>query len=276
MHAISNRYRKEGRKIAFVPTMGYLHDGHLSLVRKAGQMAEIVIVSIFVNPTQFGPNEDFERYPRDEVRDLDLLKDYKVDVVFSPTREEMYPEDHVTRIHVDKITKVLCAVSRPGHFEGVATVVMKLMQIVQPDFMMLGQKDYQQAMVIQQMIRDLNSPVEIIICPTVRESDGLAMSSRNTYLNDKERKAALLVSKSLDEAVSMAEEGETSAEKICERIRELYDENGLISVEYVEAVHPRTLEPVRKLEEITLIAVAVTIGKTRLIDNVLIESGSKS
>lgn len=275
MQAVALRNRQQGRNVALVPTMGYLHDGHLSLVRQARQMAEIVVVSIFVNPTQFGPSEDFESYPRDLIRDCDLLQHSQVDIVFAPEADEMYGKDFSTRIEMTGITDMLCGTSRPGHFSGVMTVVTKLFNIVLPDFALFGQKDYQQSVVIRRMVRDLNMPVEISVCSTVRESDGLALSSRNTYLSEEERKVAPLIYQALQKAEEWVRDGERSAEKIRKKILALYGEEPSLNVEYVEVVDPDTLQPVKKISRPAVIAVAVRLGETRLIDNTMVDVGGE-
>jgi len=276
MQALARKLRQEGRKVAFVPTMGYLHDGHLSLVRRAKQVAEIVVVSIFVNPTQFGPTEDFSHYPRDLVRDLDMLKDLQVDYVFTPEADEVYPEKFDTKITLPRLSSTMCGASRPGHFDGVSVIVLKLFNIVLPDFAIFGQKDYQQALIIRTMVRDLNIPVEIIVGPIVRESDGLALSSRNTFLSDAERKAALVLSKSLFHAEKLIMEGERSVEKIKEDMKELFEKEPLVKIDYIDLVDPEDLAPLKRLNSDTLIAVAAHVGKTRLIDNVLVQTGGES
>jgi len=264
-------FKAEGKIIGFVPTMGYLHEGHLSLVRLARKKGDVVVVSIFVNPLQFGPKEDYHIYPRDLERDLKLLERERVDVVFVPNEEEMYPPRFQTYVEVEKLTKGLCGAFRPGHFRGVCTVVLKLFNIVQPDFAVFGEKDYQQLKVIERMVKDLNLDVEIIPHPTVRESDGLAMSSRNTYLNEEERRSAVSLYQSLKMAERLIFDGERDPERLKSLIKEYIEKFPHTRVQYVEIVDPETLEEVREIKGPVLIALAVFVGKTRLIDNRLIK-----
>ncbi|ABY95445.1 pantoate--beta-alanine ligase [Thermoanaerobacter sp. CM-CNRG TB177] len=266
---IIKEQKLSGKKIGLVPTMGYLHEGHLSLVRIAKKHSDFVAVSIFVNPIQFGPNEDFDRYPRDLERDLKLLEKEGCDLVFAPSVEEMYPSELLTTVNVDKITEKLCGAFRPGHFKGVTTVVAKLFNIFTPDIAVFGQKDAQQVAVIKKMVEDLNFPVEIIKAPIVRESDGLAMSSRNVYLNPEERKAALILSKSLKEAEKLLLNGERNANTIIKKVNEVLNSEPLCKVQYVSCVHPDTLEDLTYIKDKALIAIACFIGTTRLIDNLL-------
>lgn len=272
---------KEGKqiKVALVPTMGYLHEGHASLLRKARAENDLVVLSIFVNPIQFGPNEDFERYPRDPEKDLALAEREGVDFVFLPTVEEMYPEPTRTHIKVAGLTDVLCGASRPGHFDGVTTVVGKLFHIVQPDRAYFGQKDAQQVAVITRMVEDLNFDVEIIPCPIVRESDGLALSSRNVYLSAEERKAALVLSRSLERAKAKAEgQNPVTAGELRAEIRDTISAEPLANIDYVEVSDFPELSPLADDERVdaagrhkgVLIAVAVKFGATRLIDNVIL------
>lgn len=272
---------KEGKqiKVALVPTMGYLHEGHASLLRKARAENDLVVLSIFVNPIQFGPNEDFERYPRDPEKDLALAEREGVDFVFLPTVEEMYPEPTRTHIKVAGLTDVLCGASRPGHFDGVTTVVGKLFHIVQPDRAYFGQKDAQQVAVITRMVEDLNFDVEIIPCPIVRESDGLALSSRNVYLSAEERKAALVLSRSLERAKAKAEgQNPVTAGELRAEIRDTISAEPLANIDYVEVSDFPELSPLADDERVdaagrhkgVLIAVAVKFGTTRLIDNVIL------
>lgn len=268
MKHLSRRWREEGYTIGFVPTMGYLHEGHLSLVRRAREENDKVVVSIFVNPTQFGPNEDFNRYPRDLDRDMSLLEPIGVDAVFYPSAEEMYPEGYKTYVEVTDITERLCGASRPGHFRGVTTVCTKLFNIVMPHRAYFGKKDFQQYVVIKTMVRDLNMDLEIVPMPIVREPDGLAMSSRNTYLNPEERKAATCLYRSLKRAVQLFEEGERDAKRIKEEVEKVIKSVPLARIDYVEIVDPETFVPVDKIEKGTLVALAVFVGPARLIDNV--------
>ncbi len=268
MKALAKEWRGVGETIGFVPTMGYLHEGHLSLVRKAREDNDRVVVSIFVNPTQFGPNEDYSRYPRDLERDMKLLKPLGVDAVFHPSVEEMYPEGYRTYVEVVDITERLCGASRPGHFKGVTTVCCKLFNIVMPHRAYFGKKDFQQLVVIKNMVRDLNMDLEIVPMPIVREPDGLAMSSRNTYLNPEERKAALCLYRSLKRAVELYERGERDAKVIREEVAKVIQSEPLAKIDYVEVVDPETFRPVEKVERGTLVALAVFVGPARLIDNV--------
>lgn len=263
--------RQQGKRIGLVPTMGYLHEGHLSLVQVARDRAEIVIMSIFVNPLQFGVNEDLDRYPRDLERDSRLAEAAGVAAIFSPSAEEMYPPGFCTAVEVEKLTEGLCGRSRPGHFRGVTTVVCKLFNCVQPEVAVFGQKDAQQAAIIRKMTSDLNLPVEIIVAPIVREEDGLAMSSRNVYLTAAERQAALVLSRSLQLARQMVARGEREAGRLRQAISEMISSEPAAKIDYVEIVGAADLAPVEQLSSSTLIAVAVRFGTTRLIDNVVVE-----
>ncbi|KRQ86740.1 Pantothenate synthetase [Caloramator mitchellensis] len=267
-----NEVKLNGKSVGFVPTMGYLHDGHKSLIEYARRENNVVVVSVFVNPTQFGPNEDFERYPRDEERDKKICMNAGCDIMFIPDKDDMYGDNYSTYIDVFNLTEGLCGASRPGHFRGVATVVTKLFNIVKPDRAYFGQKDAQQLAVIKRMVKDLNMDVEVIGCPIVREDDGLAMSSRNTYLNQDERKQALVLYKSLKLAEKMINEGERNANKIKEEMINLIKTAKDAKIDYVEFVDVENLKPVEIVEGEVLIALAVKIGKTRLIDNMTIKS----
>ena len=268
MQAISRSYFRTGKEVGFVPTMGYLHEGHLSLVRKAREENDVVVVSVFVNPTQFGPNEDYERYPRDEERDRKLLEAEGVDYLFLPSVEEMYPEGYSTYVEVEGLTEGLCGAKRPGHFRGVATVVTKLLNIVQPTRAYFGEKDYQQLQVIKRLVKDLNIPVEIVGCPIVREKDGLAMSSRNTYLSPEERESALSLYRGLKIAEELFRKGEKDPEVIKEKVKKfILSHPHVKGVDYVEIVDPESLKPVKEVKEGDVIALAVFVGNTRLIDN---------
>lgn len=258
--------RKEGKSIALVPTMGFLHEGHKSLIVRAAAENDFVVVSDFVNPTQFGPNEDFEAYPRDIQKDAALCTEAGADLIFNPDPEEMY-DNALTKVSVDKITKGLCGKTRPTHFDGVCTVVSKLFNIVCPDRAYFGQKDAQQLCVVRKMVKDLNFDIEIVGCPIIREDDGLAKSSRNTYLSSDERKAALCLSRSLKMGLDMIESGEKSAEAVKEAIKSEIEKEPLARIDYVEIVDVDTLEPVDEISSSILAAIAVYIGKTRLIDN---------
>lgn len=260
--------RREGKTVGLVPTMGCFHEGHLSLMRRARDDNDLVVVSLFVNPTQFGPSEDLRDYPRDLDRDARVAEEVGVDLIFNPSVEEMYPDGYQTHVIVEKMTRGLCGDSRPGHFQGVATVCLKLFNIVQPDRAYFGRKDYQQLKVVQRMVKDLNVPMEIVGMPTVREPDGLAMSSRNTYLSPDERKAALVLSKSLAYAQELLDSGTGDLRA---RVEEFIKGEPLARVEYVEVVDPETLDPVTEIAREAVVALAVRIGKTRLIDNALIE-----
>jgi len=272
MRAIAAELREAGKRVGFVPTMGYLHEGHLSLVRKCQELVDI-------NPKQFGPSEDFESYPRDFVRDADVLSKEGDALIFNPSPAEMYPQPYSTYVQVEGISEVLEGAKRPGHFRGVCTVVLKLLQIVQPHVAVFGQKDAQQVAVLEQMARDLNVPTEIVHAPTVREPDGLAMSSRNTYLDPEERRAAVTIYRALRAGQKRAEEeGETSTAKIRGVALETIHEEPLIrEVEYVATVDPRTFREIRKVTDTpVLLVTAVRIGETRLIDNILINEGRRT
>ncbi|AJG41565.1 pantoate--beta-alanine ligase [Thermotoga sp. RQ7] len=270
MKKFSEEMREKKKTIGFVPTMGYLHEGHLSLVRRARAENDVVVVSIFVNPTQFGPNEDYERYPRDFERDRKLLEKENVDCVFHPSVEEMYPPDFSTFVEETKLSKPLCGRSRPGHFRGVCTVVTKLFNIVKPHRAYFGQKDAQQFRVLRRMVRDLNMDVEMIECPIVREPDGLAMSSRNVYLTPEERKQALALYQSLKIAENLFLNGERDAVKIKEAMINHLSRFDRVKIDYVEIVDEETLEPVEKIDRKVIVAVAAWVGKARLIDNTIL------
>ncbi len=263
---------KEARRavtgtLGLAPTMGYLHEGHLELVRRARAENDAVAVSIFVNPTQFGPNEDFTRYPRDPERDLQLLSDAGTDLVFLPTPDNMYPPGFNTWVDVQGVTERLEGAHRPGHFRGVATVVAKLFNIVEPTRAYFGQKDAQQVVVIRKMVEDLCMNLDIVVCPTVREADGLAKSSRNVYLQGEERLAAVYLSRSLQLAEKLWSEGETSADRIRARMTHLLHEVPLLRIDYVSLADPRTLEEVSEARAGVVISLAAQVGRTRLIDN---------
>jgi pantoate--beta-alanine ligase len=270
MKQISRKAREEGKIIGLVPTMGYFHEGHLSLMRRARQECDLVVVSLFVNPIQFGPQDDFRSYPRDEKRDAEMAEKEGMDVLFIPSVSEMYPEGYSTYVEVQRLTGGLCGRFRPGHFRGVTTVVLKLFNIVNPHKAYFGEKDYQQLKVIEKMARDLNLDVEIVPCPTVREEDGLAMSSRNSYLSEEERRSATLIYKALIEAKRLYENGERDAEKLESKAREILMNEKLVrKIDYVEVVHPETLEELEMVgEDGAVLAVALWIGRARLIDNI--------
>lgn len=271
MHEAVRAAQLQHRRVALVPTMGALHEGHLSLVRQARRMADVVVVSIFVNPTQFGPNEDFTKYPRIFDDDIRLLSAEGVDFVFAPSTEEMYTAGCRTSVEVAEWGSRLCGTSRPGHFRGVATVVAKLFNIVQPDIALFGKKDTQQAILIQRMVKDLNFPVQIEVCPIIREPDGLALSSRNCYLDPKQRRAALVLSKSLARAKAVIATDECRATRIQEEMRRVFADEPLARLDYIEMVDPETLNGVERVQPGTLIAVAAFVGSTRLIDNWSVE-----
>jgi pantoate--beta-alanine ligase len=267
MQALSDEMRRDNKKIGFVPTMGYLHEGHLALVRKARELGDIVVVSIFINPTQFGPNEDLAKYPRDFDRDANLLEQEKTDVIFFPDSKEMYPKGYATYVQVKDLQNHLCGKSRTGHFVGVATVVAKLFNIVKPHFAVFGQKDYQQLKIIERMTQDLDMDIEIVGYPTIREQDGLAMSSRNTYLSPDERSRALLISTSLAEAERLFRNGTRDASLIQKEVERILKSKEGIDIEYVSVADPETLEDVGQIKDRALVAIACHVGKTRLIDN---------
>ena len=260
----------EGKTIGLVPTMGAFHEGHLSLMRGARADNDLVVTSIFVNPTQFGPREDFDAYPRDLESDSKLASEVGVDVIFAPSVKDMYPYGYATFVSVERITEKMCGASRPGHFRGVATIVSKLFNIIQPHRAYFGQKDAQQCVVIKRMTEDLNFDIEIVVMPTVREKDGLAMSSRNKYLNAQERQSALVLSKSLFMSQDLIKSGQTNAIEVLQKIKQIIEAEPLARIDYVSIVDGETLEDVEEMKENTLIALAVYIGKTRLIDNVVI------
>jgi pantoate--beta-alanine ligase len=258
-------------KVGLVPTMGYLHEGHLSLIRRAREECDHVVVSIFVNPTQFGPKEDLSKYPRDLDRDLGLIEPLGVDLVWMPTAEIMYPKGYQTWVEVETVTRPLEGARRPGHFRGVTTVVAKLFNGVQPQRAYFGQKDAQQAAVIRQMTRDLNFPIEIVVCPIVREPDGLAMSSRNVYLDAEERKAATVLYRSLNAAKNVYQNGERDAKELRRIMREVIATEPLAQMQYVSCADYDTLEELETVTGKTLLSMAVFLGKTRLIDNIVLE-----
>lgn len=274
MQARALGLRRTGRRIGFVPTMGFLHEGHLSLVRIAKAASDVVVASIFVNPTQFGPNEDFESYPRDFDRDRQMCEGAGVNILFHPSVREIYAPDHSVFIEETALSKGLCGSSRPGHFRGVATVVAKLFNIVQPHLAVFGHKDAQQARVIRRLVRDLNFPVEIVVAPTVREPDGLAMSSRNARLSASERRDALCLSRALERARALYADGVRDADRIRRVLCDAIGEVRTAETDYVEIVDGETLNPVSEVNDTTLVALAVRIGRTRLIDNALLGPSS--
>lgn len=263
-------WKKEGQSIGFVPTMGYLHEGHMSLIDAAGENDKVV-VSIFVNPMQFGPTEDLASYPRDLEHDAKLCEEHGVDLIFHPTPEEMYGDQFYSYVDMDVLTKELCGLSRPVHFRGVCTVVTKLFNIVTPDRAYFGQKDAQQLAVIKRMVKDLNMPLTITGCPIIREADGLAKSSRNTYLSPEERKAALVLSRSIFLGKEMVEKGERDCKKILAAMTAEIEKEPLAKIDYVKIVDLDTMQQVEKIDRGILAAIAVYIGKTRLIDNFMYE-----
>jgi pantoate--beta-alanine ligase len=273
--AASRAARRTG-KLGLVPTMGALHEGHLSLVRAARVSCDSVAVSIFVNPTQFGPNEDLAKYPRSLERDCELLRREGVDVVFVPTPEEMYPRGAVTWVTVEELSGKLDGRSRPTHFRGVTTVVAKLFHIFEPDVVFFGQKDAAQVAIIRRMVRDLNIPVEIAVCPIVRESDGLAMSSRNRYLDSEQRKQALVLHGSLELVKDLADSGEHSAVRLAAAGRAAFSPDGGVRLDYFEIVDPENLDPLEDVSGGALVAVAAYLGTTRLIDNIVLRKGPAS
>ncbi len=264
------RLRAPGRSIGFVPTMGAFHEGHLSLMRVARRECGAVVVSIFVNPTQFSPGEDYDRYPRDPARDRELAETENVDILFMPSEEEIYPRGHVTTVQVAGLTERLCGRTRPGHFRGVATVVAKLFNIVDPDTAYFGQKDAQQAVVIRKMVTDLHMHVKVRVLPIVRESDGLAMSSRNRYLGAEERQAAAVLYQALSKARAAVEAGEKDGQRIQSLMEECIAGEKLARIEYAAIVDPDALEPLQRIEGPALLAVAARVGACRLIDAAIV------
>lgn len=268
MKELAMKARFSNRTVGFVPTMGYLHEGHLSLVRIAREKCELLVVSIFVNPTQFVGGEDYDSYPRDMDLDMRLLDKESVDIVFLPRVEEMYPEDYSTFVEVEGLTAVLCGVARPGHFRGVTTVMAKLLNTVKPHFAVFGEKDCQQSVVIKRMVRDLNIDTDIVMGPTVREEDGLAMSSRNLYLNEKERNDASILYEALLEGRRMVASGAANASVVKSAVTKMIEEKDTARLDYVSVVHPEKLIELQRIEDEAVIAVAARFGKARLIDNI--------
>ena len=263
-------WKAEGLTIGLTPTMGALHEGHISLMEAARSACDRVVTSVFVNPLQFGPDEDYDNYPRDLERDAGIAESKGVDVIFHPSVEEMYPENYNTYVVMETLTDTLCGASRPGHFRGVCTVVNKLFNIVQPDKAFFGQKDAQQLAIIMRMVSDLNMNLEVVGCPIVREADGLAKSSRNTYLSEEERKAAVILHKGLVKGEEMVSAGEKDVKKVLDAITEIIESEPLARIDYVEAVYFDNIETIDTIEGSVLVAVAVYIGKTRLIDNFIV------
>jgi pantoate--beta-alanine ligase len=268
--AVSKEARRAGKRIGFVPTMGALHEGHLSLIRTARAQSDVVIASVFVNPLQFGPNEDFSRYPRQPERDSQMLAAEKTDYLFLPSVEEMYPPGATTWVTVEGITDKLDGRSRPGHFRGVTTVVAKLFSIVQPDLAFFGQKDAAQVAIVNKMVRDLNFDVRIVVCPIVREADGLAMSSRNAYLTPEQRKQATVLSRALMRVQSLVDRGESSSARLLVAGTQVMAEEPAVKLDYFEIVNRETLDPVSDVAKGALVAVAAYVGNTRLIDNIVV------
>ena len=265
--------RAQGKSVGFVPTMGALHAGHISLVEAAAKKCDFVVVSIFVNPTQFAPTEDFQSYPRDLEGDMKICAESGVDVVFAPTAGEMYARANVTWVDVEKLTQNLCGRSRPAHFRGVTTVCAKLFNIVSPNVAFFGQKDAQQAIIIKRMVSDLNMPLQIAVCPTVREPDGLALSSRNQYLSAQERKDAALLSAALSECEKLVAAGRRNCKALIESMHKIISRSSKAQIEYISIVDPETLADLNVIEGAALVALAVKIGSTRLIDNILVSQG---
>lgn len=268
--AVSREAHRAGKRVGFVPTMGALHEGHLSLVRTARAQCDVVIASVFVNPKQFGPTEDFSKYPRDPERDAAMLAAEKTDYLFLPSIEEMYPAGAESSVTVETLGEKLDGRSRPGHFRGVTTVVAKLFNIVQPDFAFFGQKDAAQVAVVSKMAQDLNFDVRIVVCPIVRETDGLAMSSRNAYLSPEQRKQALVLYRSLMRVQNLVDRGETGAARLLVAGRQVMAEEPAVKLDYFEIVNRETLDPVNDVATGALVAVAAYVGSTRLIDNLVI------
>jgi len=265
------KHLQRGRSLGFVPTMGALHEGHLSLIKRAKMENDVVIASIFVNPLQFGPSEDLDKYPRDMDEDVRKLREAEIDILFVPDNNLIYPEGFSTHIVVDALSHKLCGKFRPGHFSGVATVVAKLFNIISPTCAYFGQKDFQQTVIIKRMVKDLNFSIDIVVCPTIREQDGLALSSRNAYLESEQRKAAGILYQSLGRASEAVKSGITSGGEIRELMRKTLSSEPLISgIDYASACNPDTLEEVDEIEGDVLLAVAARIGNTRLIDNILL------
>jgi len=275
MQDFSNRVRREAKTIVLVPTMGFLHLGHLSLMEEGRRRGDLLVISIFVNPTQFGAGEDYEDYPRDTERDQQLAEEKGVEVIFAPTAAEMYPSTYQTYVDVEKVTKNLCGISRPTHFRGVTTVVVKLFNIVKPHVAIFGEKDFQQLVTIRQMVSDLNLDIEIVGMPICREEDGLAMSSRNKYLNPDERGAALSLSRSLKFASELFKKGERKAEEIIREVKRIIEAEKLVQIDYVKICDTTTLRDIEHIDQEAVLALAVNIGKARLIDNIVLNQDNE-
>ena len=271
MHTMVKILKKEGKSIGFVPTMGYLHDGHMSLMKTARSHTDTVVLSIFVNPLQFAPSEDFDKYPRDLPRDEDMARRAGVDIIFYPKKEEMYPEGYCTYVEVNGLTEGLCGASRPGHFKGVTTVVAKLFSIVRPDMAYFGQKDAQQAIVLKRMVDDLNMGIDVKILPIVREKDGLAMSSRNVYLSAQERKDAVVLYESLKKAEEAVKQGERDPKAIVKAVSEMIRKKPSARIDYIAVVDTKNLRELKTISGEALVALAVFVGSTRLIDNIILK-----
>ncbi len=269
MKELALRTRRDGKTIVLIPTMGYFHEGHLSLIREGRRRGDLLIVSLFVNPTQFGPHEDFKSYPRDLERDRRMAKGAGVDILFTPEAAEMYPPDHQTTVRVEKVTQNLCGRSRPTHFQGVTLVVMMLFQITMPQVALFGEKDYQQLVTIQQMVKDLHMSTKVVGMPTVREADGLAMSSRNIYLLPEERKAALSLYRSLRKAEELLQKGEKNALRILQEVKTILQSEPLVRIDYAQICDAHSLQDVDRIEGEVVVALAAFLGKTRLIDNLV-------
>jgi pantoate--beta-alanine ligase len=265
------RAKSAGKKIGFVPTMGALHEGNFSLIKAAKKQTDFVVVSIFVNPTQFGPGEDLAKYPRPLKKDVNACKKLGVNVIFAPTIKEMYSQENITWVQVEKLSAPLCGKSRQGHFRGVATVCSKLFNIVEPDIVFFGQKDAQQAIIVQRMVSDLNMPLKIVVCRTVRQRDGLAMSSRNVYLKPRERKDAALLYAALQEAQFFIKAGHRKSKMLISQMKKILKISRRVKIDYIEIVDANTLEEIERVQGKVLIALAAKIGKTRLIDNIIVE-----
>lgn len=263
-------FKLNGQRIGFVPTLGYLHEGHLSLFRKSTSDNDVTVASIFVNPLQFGPHEDFQKYPRDKKRDEMLAKKEKVDIIFYPSEKEMYPNRYLTYVETEQLADGLCGPFRPGHFRGVTTVVSKLLNIVTPDVLYLGQKDWQQAIILKKMVEDLNYPVVVKIGSTIREKDGLALSSRNVYLTGRQHQEATILYRALDHAREIIQKGQRHPQVVIEAIKAIIATTKVDKIDYIECVQADTLEPLKLLKGKVAIAVAVWFGRTRLIDNIIV------
>jgi pantoate--beta-alanine ligase len=275
MTELVSHARREGKVIVLVPTMGYFHEGHLSLMREGRIRGDLLVVSLFVNPTQFDPHEDFKNYPRDFERDRKMAEEVGVDVLFAPEASEMYPPNHQTIVRVEKVTQNLCGRSRPTHFQGVSTIVLMLFEIVMPHVAIFGEKDYQQLIMVQQMVKDLHKSLEVVGMPTVREPDGLAMSSRNSYLLPGERKAARALYRSLQRAKELLQQGERKADRILHEVKGILQSEPLVRIDYAQVCDARTLQVVHLIEADVVIALAVYLGETRLIDNFVYQAFQK-